>query len=569
MTAFITKLRAAFAALVLIVAGAALVAVAPDAQATPACRQVLLAGSQWLGGHGVDVHSNGQNQGTGNSCGSYTKAHPTVQDGWAWQCVELVSRLYAVRGWGTVGTGGNGGAYYIPEGSPSLTFHRNGSGYIPVPGDLVIYNTTASNPYGHVSVVDSVSGARVNVVEENASWTARGTLTLSGSTLSGGIRGVVHSPLNVQKLPTQPASPKVKSTTGTSAVLTWKDTSNNESNFVTQYRIGTGKWAAGPTAAANATSVTVTGLKPGKTYTFQVGAHNAKGTKWSAYVTGKTVALPTQPASAKVKSTTSSSAVLAWKDASNNESSFVTQYRIGTGKWAAGPTTGANATSVTVRGLVPGNAYTFQIGARNVAGTTWSAYATGTTVQVLPAQPTHPRVASTSTTKAVLAWTDASNNESSFVTQYRIGTGKWTAGPSAAANATSVTVTGLKAGTAYTFQIGAHNTKGTHWSAYAYGTTAAQSAPPQPSTGYHTGRQITIDKHATNGVSGHRGPSNSYATGPTHAANSALWIVCYVTGQSITGPYDTTTIWDLSNDGYYYTDAWLYTGTNGAAVPHC
>jgi hypothetical protein len=42
-----------------------------------------------------------------------------------------------------------------------------------------------------------------------------------------------------------------------------------------------------------------------------------------------------------------------------------------------------------------------------------------------------------------------------------------------------------------------------------------------------------------------------------------------VNGQSITGPYDTTTIWDLSDDGYYYTDAWLYTGTNGAAVPQC
>ena len=31
----------------------------------------------------------------------------------------------------------------------------------------------------------------------------------------------------------------------------------------------------------------------------------------------------------------------------------------------------------------------------------------------------------------------------------------------------------------------------------------------------------------------------------------------------------TTTVWDLSDDGYYYTDAWLYTGTNGTAVPHC
>ena len=81
---------------------------------------------------------------------------------------------------------------------------------------------------------------------------------------------------------------------------------------------------------------------------------------------------------------------------------------------------------------------------------------------------------------------------------------------------------------------------------------------------------MTIDSHATGGVSGHKGPANSYATGPTHPASSALWIACYVNGQSITGPYDTTPIWDLSDDdGYYYTDAWVYTGTNGAAVPHC
>jgi CHAP domain-containing protein len=100
-------------------------------------------------------------------------------------------------------------------------------------------------------------------------------------------------------------------------------------------------------------------------------------------------------------------------------------------------------------------------------------------------------------------------------------------------------------------------------------TQPAPAPPPAATTTYHAGRQVTIDKHATGGVSGHKGPGNSYATGPTRPANSALWIVCYETGQSITGPYDTTTIWDLSDDGYFYTDAWIYTGTNGPAVPKC
>ena len=56
---------------------------------------------------------------------------------------------------------------------------------------------------------------------------------------------------------------------------------------------------------------------------------------------------------------------------------------------------------------------------------------------------------------------------------------------------------------------------------------------------------------------------------PTPARAAIFSIVCYVNGQSIQGPYDTTPIWDLGDDGYYYTDAWLYTGTNGPAVPAC
>ena len=115
---------------------------------------------------------------------------------------------------------------------------------------------------------------------------------------------------------------------------------------------------------------------------------------------------------------------------------------------------------------------------------------------------------------------------------------------------------------------GAYDTRIVTSSAFEYIHVKTPTTPTTPAP-YHAGRQVTIDKHATGGVSGHKGPANSYATGSTHPANSTLWIVCYVNGQSIKGPYDTTTIWDLSDDGYYYTDAWLYTGINGPAVPRC
>jgi hypothetical protein len=162
----------------------------------PKCGSVILSGGSWLGGAGVDVHSNGAKQGTGVNCGSDSTKDPSVQDGNAWQCVELAARLYYVKGWGAVHAGGNGGAAYIPEGSPSLTFHQNGSGYVPVPGDLIIFSATAANKYGHVAVVNSVSGGIVYDVEQNASLSGTNKLSISGSTISGGVRGIEHSPKN-------------------------------------------------------------------------------------------------------------------------------------------------------------------------------------------------------------------------------------------------------------------------------------------------------------------------------------------------------------------------------------
>ena len=97
----------------------------------------------------------------------------------------------------------------------------------------------------------------------------------------------------------------------------------------------------------------------------------------------------------------------------------------------------------------------------------------------------------------------------------------------------------------------------------------APASPPSAPTKYETGRQVRVVSQATGGVSGHKGPANSYAAGPTHPANSALWIVCHVNGQSIAGPYGTETIWDLGDDGYYYSDAWIWTGSNSAVVPAC
>lgn len=183
----------------------------------------------------------------------------------------------------------------------------------------------------------------------------------------------------------------------------------------------------------------------------------------------------------------------------------------------------------------------------------------------LPAEPTSPKVVSATTNSVVFTWGDASTNEDLFVTQYRTGGGSWVAGPSVPADVTTVTISGLQPGTSYTFQVGARNAAGTKWSAYATGATAA------PSGDYHGGFTATVDRHAATGLSGHEGPGDQYASGPTYPIGTPIHIYCYVDGQSITNRHYnyTTTIWNLSDDGYWYTDAWLYTGKNGPVVPRC
>ncbi len=218
------------------------------------CGSVLVAKADWLGGQGIPVRSNGSG---GSSCDGFSVRNRAVQYGGGWQCVEVAARLYFVRKWGTVFAGGNGGARYIPEGSPGLEFHANGSGYLPVPGDLVI---EAHGYYGHVTVVDRVEAGTIHAVEQNASRSGRKTYELEGSAAHGAyrdgfVRGFMHSPRNtisgspgtgpVVFAPGRPAvvlEPESRADGATG--LRW-ETPENHGARVRAYEIGKRRWIPG------------------------------------------------------------------------------------------------------------------------------------------------------------------------------------------------------------------------------------------------------------------------------------------------------------------------------------
>ena len=182
------------------------------------CGSALLAGSAWLGGQGVDVKSNGPDQGTGTSCGG-TNTVNGIKTGSEWQCVERANRLYVTRGWIHATWPGNGGRSsptardsMYDEAPISLSKQANGSITHVGPGDVVsinVYDNGVFQSDGHVLVVNApatITSGSVPLVSQNggdpsdaivtsSATLSGGTLTISSSgSWSYSVIGVVHAP---------------------------------------------------------------------------------------------------------------------------------------------------------------------------------------------------------------------------------------------------------------------------------------------------------------------------------------------------------------------------------------
>ena len=205
---------------------------------------LMIPGNQWLQGQGVDVYKERQ-------------------------CVELPqSRLYPKFGWPKVYAAVNGGAAYIPEGSPGLVRYNPGSGYVPVPGDLIIENPYGVNvPYGHVAVVDYTEGNTIHAVQQNGA-NARRDYTYNGSSYAGGygsVKCVMHAPQNGFTNPSAVGSPfgsldsVATEQPGTVRVRGW-DVDPNAPTQAIAFHV----YVGGPAGSANAEgfALTANGYRP-------------------------------------------------------------------------------------------------------------------------------------------------------------------------------------------------------------------------------------------------------------------------------------------------------------------
>jgi len=201
--------------------------------AYPPYGSVILPGSAWFFGHGVNVYSDGTNGG-----GGY------------YQCVELANRFLMSEHFGPA-IWGNANQLYADAPPAYYQTHPNGSGYIPVPGDLVVFG---GETFGHVAVVNSVSSTSVDLVEQNASPTGRATISLTGSRLGGiyslYVIGVIHARANQATNPSNSPPPSTPPPTSAPAPTTYTETTGGATNTWSDYADAGG--TSGSTVAAHA-----------------------------------------------------------------------------------------------------------------------------------------------------------------------------------------------------------------------------------------------------------------------------------------------------------------------------
>ena len=344
---------------------------------------------------------------------------------------------------------------------------------------------------------------------------------VSSTNANGSSLPTESAPWTAAGVPSVPTAPLTTVSSATTLDFAWGDSSFDETSWLIESqesvnsvvtkaysRIATLPSTTGSGTGSTQHYAVVT--TPGTTYTFRVAASNVYGA--SAFATALAVTAgmtPAAPTGLTVSQANGSyDATLAWNDNAINEDYFTVEYSVNAGTtWTALPnaalragTGGVNYATVAPFALVKGSSYLFRVTAVNVVGKSAPLVSAPLLAAGPPTTPTTPLTTVTADTTLRLGWTDASNDETSFLVQSSTDGVNFTAGtvvPSTTAAATGGAygsdLTSVPA-TTYTLRVRATNTWGdSGWATAApvkagmvpnapTGLTAVQTAPLMEAT---------------------------------------------------------------------------------------
>ena len=313
----------------------------------------------------------------------------------------------------------------------------------------------------------------------------------NGSKFVTGSAGSIQ--VNSNNAPSAPGSPSATSITADSFTLSWPASSGTVKNY--QVSINGGAWTS---STADDTTHSFSGLSANTEYTLRVRATNGPAISPASEVKVLTLPddVPGEPGSPSTSDVTKSSITLSWTASTGAVDSY--EVSLDGSAWTASD----SDTSHSFTGLTANTAYTLQVRAKNVIGT--STVASAASVTTLPAAapgaPTNPTTAAVTASSITLSWTASAGVVDTYEVSSDGGT-NWIDSTSAD---TSHSFSGLSANTAYTLQVRAKNRAGDSSAASAPSVTtlpaAAPGAPTNPTSSAVTASSITLSWTASAGV---------------------------------------------------------------------
>jgi len=279
---------------------------------------------------------------------------------------------------------------------------------------------------------------------------------------------------------------------GTSIDVTFTAPAYNGNQTITSYTaVSTPGSITATVSQAGGGTVRVTGLTQGTIYTFVVYATNivgnsANSTASSAITAGTTPGAPTIGTPLRVSGSSTQIDVPFSAPASNGGFAITSYTAVSSPGGITGTLSQAGSGTIRVSGLTTGTSYTFTVYATNTLGNGASSAASSSIFPAtVPSAPTigTPTRVSGSSTQIYVPYTAPADNGSAITSYTAVSSPGGITGTLSQAGSGTITVSGLTAGTSYTFTVYATNGIGNSASSAASSSIFPASAPSAPTIG--------------------------------------------------------------------------------------
>ena len=279
------------------------------------------------------------------------------------------------------------------------------------------------------------------------------------------------------------------------AVLNWDLPATNGGTGISDYKVevtsGT-TWTTINHAASNSLSFTVTGLKKGVNYRVRVTAYTSIGYGDSSDILSfiADTSAPSIPLNLAIGSITKSTAVVTWATPADTGGLPVIDYVVETSvdngmTWLPVNHKASNSTKMTLSNLTGATNYLVRVSAKNATGVSESATEAFSTIAGTPGAPRNLTATAPWPGLVSLSWVTPTWDNGAAITDYQVeassdGGAKWTIISHDPFVGEGFNVSGLKAGTTYSFRVSAVNVYGAGDPSAVVQVTTEGSAPAAP-----------------------------------------------------------------------------------------